>query len=185
MKRVPLLSLPLAACVLAAACTSGVQADPATPTATAKAPAAPEFRGIDHWLNGPPLRLEDLRGKVVLVEFWTYSCINCVRVLPRVKQWHARYKDQGLVVIGIHTPEYGFEKSPENVRAAAQRFGITYPVAQDNGYETWNAYGNRYWPALYLIDQQGRIVYRHFGEGQYEQTESKIRSLLENGAPGR
>ena len=178
MKKLSSLTTLLAACLFAAACTPEVQADPVRLTQAAAAPMAPDFTGIDHWVNSPPQSLRDLRGKVVLVEFWTYSCINCVRVMPYVKQWHAKYRDQGLVVIGVHTPEYGYEKKLSNVRAAVQRFGITYPVAQDNRYETWNAYGNRYWPAMYLIDQQGRIVYQHFGEGQYQETEAKIRSLL-------
>ena len=178
MNKIATLTTLLAASVFAAACSPNVQADPVQTTQTTPAPVAPDFKGIDNWLNGPPQDLRNLRGKVVLVEFWTYSCINCVRVMPYVKQWHAKYRDQGLVVIGVHTPEYGYEKKLSNVRAAVQRFGITYPVAQDNGYETWNAYGNRYWPAMYLIDQQGRIVYQHFGEGDYEVTEAKIQQLL-------
>nr|WP_315394509.1 thioredoxin family protein [uncultured Duganella sp.] len=142
------------------------------------APVAPEFTGIDKWLNGDPLTMRELRGKVVLVDFWTYTCINCIRTLPYVKGWHEKYKDQGLVVVGVHTPEYPFERSTDNVRAAVKRFGITYPVAQDNQYATWKAYDNQYWPAVYLIDKQGRVVYQHFGEGAYAQTEAKIRSLL-------
>lgn len=182
MKNLASLATMLAACVFAAACSPNVQADPVQPTHTAPAPMAPDFKGINAWINSPPQSVHGLRGKVVLVEFWTYSCINCVRVMPYVKQWHAKYKDQGLVVIGVHTPEYGHEKRLGNLRAATQRFGITYPVAQDNDYETWNAYGNRYWPAMYLIDQQGRIVYQHFGECQYKETEAKIRALLSAGA---
>lgn len=185
MKKLSSLATLLAACLFATACSPAVQADPVQPALAAPAPMAPDFTGIDNWVNSPPLSLRDLRGKVVLVEFWTYSCINCVRVMPHVKQWHAKYRDQGLVVIGVHTPEYGYEKKLGNVRAAVQRFDITYPVAQDNGYETWNAYGNRYWPAMYLIDQQGRIVYRHFGEGQYQETEARIRSLLGTGKTAR
>ena len=182
MKNLASLATMLAACVFAAACSPNVQADPVQPTHTAPAPMAPDFKGINAWINSPPQSVHGLRGKVVLVEFWTYSCINCVRVMPYVKQWHAKYKDQGLVVIGVHTPEYGHEKRLGNLRAATQRFGITYPVAQDNDYETWNAYGNRYWPAMYLIDQQGRVVYQHFGEGQYKETEAKIHALLSAGA---
>jgi thiol-disulfide isomerase/thioredoxin len=119
-----------------------------------------------------------LRGKVVLVEFWTYSCINCINVMPYVKEWYERYKDQGLVVVGVHTPEYGYEKLTANVAAAVKRFGIQYPVAQDNSYATWTAYGNVYWPALYLIDRDGHVVYRHFGEGGYDETDAQIRQLL-------
>lgn len=139
---------------------------------------APAFTGIDQWLNSAPLDMQKLRGKVVLVDFWTYTCINCIRTLPYVKSWHEKYKDQGLVVVGVHTPEYPFERSTANVQAAIKRFGIAYPVAQDNRYATWQAYANQYWPAVYLIDRQGRIVYTHFGEGAYEQTESRIRALL-------
>jgi thiol-disulfide isomerase/thioredoxin len=139
---------------------------------------APAFKGIDKWLNSDPLSIEKLRGKVVLVDFWTYTCINCLNTLPYVKQWHAKYKDQGLTVIGVHTPEYPFERSTANVVDANQRLGITYPVAQDNRYATWSAYHNRYWPAVYLIDKKGRIVYTHFGEGGYAETEAAIRTLL-------
>jgi len=139
---------------------------------------APDFAGGGPWINSEPLSLPRLRGKVVLVEFWTYSCINCLRVLPQVSQWHQRYAAQGLTVIGVHTPEYGYERVGANVRAAVKRLGIGYPVVQDNGFRIWNAYGNRYWPALYLIDRQGRIVYRHFGEGDYARTEAAIRQQL-------
>ena len=139
---------------------------------------APDLAGGGSWINSEPLSLPKLRGKVVLVEFWTYSCINCIRVLPHVSQWHQRYAAQGLVVIGVHTPEYGYERVGANVRAAVKRLGIGYPVVQDNGFRIWNAYGNRYWPALYLIDRQGRIVYRHFGEGDYAVTEAAIREQL-------
>ena len=139
---------------------------------------APEFAGIEGWLNSQPLTMEGLRGKVVLVDFWTYSCINCINTLPYIKQWHEKYKDQGLVVVGVHTPEFPFEKSTANVQAAIKRFDIRYPVAQDNRYATWSAYHNRYWPALYLVDAQGKIVYQHFGEGQYAETEAAIRNAL-------
>jgi thiol-disulfide isomerase/thioredoxin len=139
---------------------------------------APEFTGISQWLNSAPLTMEQLRGKVVLVDFWTYSCINCVNTLSHVSSWHKKYKDQGLVIVGIHTPEYAFERSTDNVKTAIKRFGIEYPVAQDNRYATWNAYSNRYWPAFYLIDKSGQIVYTHFGEGEYAETEAQIRNLL-------
>jgi thiol-disulfide isomerase/thioredoxin len=176
-KIVPALTL-LAACVFASACSPQVQADPVEPSHTTPAPMAPDFQGIGQWLNSPALHMPQLRGKVVLVEFWTYSCINCIHVLPHVKQWHADYRDQGLMVVGVHTPEFAYEKQTANLQAAVRRFGITYPVAQDNDYRTWNAYGNQYWPALYLIDVDGRVVYQHFGEGDYAQTEAKIRQLL-------
>jgi thiol-disulfide isomerase/thioredoxin len=139
---------------------------------------APEFSGIDKWLNSNPLKLADLRGKVVLVDFWTYSCINCIRTLPYVTKWYDTYKDQGFVVIGVHTPEFAFEKVTANVETALKRYNINYPVGQDNNYKTWLAYNNQFWPAHYLIDQQGNIVYTHFGEGEYDTTERAIRSLL-------
>ena len=146
--------------------------------ASASAMAAPELAGIDQWHNSPPLTMQQLRGKVVLVDFWTYSCINCINVLPHVKAWHQKYKDQGLVVIGVHTPEYPFERSADNVRTAIKRLGIAYPVAQDNRYATWTAYNNQYWPAFYLVDRQGKVVYSHFGEGQYAQSEAAIVAAL-------
>jgi thiol-disulfide isomerase/thioredoxin len=146
--------------------------------------AAPDFQGIATWQNSPPLTMEALRGKVVLVDFWTYTCSNCLNQLPHVKEWHDRFKDQGLVVIGVHTPEYAFEKSTPNVQEAIRKLRITHAVAQDNDYATWRAYGNQYWPALYLIDKQGRIVYTHFGEGRYGETEGRIKALLaESSAP--
>ena len=140
--------------------------------------AAAEFADIAQWLNSAPLSMASLRGKVVLVDFWTYSCINCLRTLPAVNGWHERYAAQGLVVVGVHTPEFAFERSTANVQTAMKRFGVRHAVAQDNSYATWKAYGNQYWPAHYLIDTGGRIQYKHFGEGAYEQTEAAIRTLL-------
>ncbi len=140
--------------------------------------AAPNFVGINNWFNSPPLNIASLRGKVVLVDFWTYGCVNCVNTLPHVTQLHAKYKDRGLVVVGIHTPEFPFERSASNVQAALKRHGIAYPVAQDNASQTWNAYGNRYWPAQYIVDQSGKIVFQHDGEGQYEQMDRLIARLL-------
>jgi len=140
--------------------------------------AAPELAGIDHWINSAPLTLQQLRGKVVLVDFWTYTCINCVRTLPYVKQWNAKYKDQGLTVIGVHTPEFPFERSTANVDDAARRLGLSYPIAQDNHYATWRAYNNQYWPGFYLINKQGRIVYEHFGEDSYADMDEAIRAAL-------
>lgn len=140
---------------------------------------APEFTGIGNWLNtGSPLTLKDLKGKVVLVDFWTYSCINCIRTLPFVTKWYDTYKDKGFVVVGVHTPEFEFEKVTDNVKTAVDRFNIHYPVAQDNNYQTWQAYHNQYWPAEYLIDQNGNVVYTHFGEGNYDHTENIIRQML-------
>jgi thiol-disulfide isomerase/thioredoxin len=139
---------------------------------------APDFAGIDHWLNSDPLTIGNLRGKVVLIDFWTYSCINCIRTLPYVTKWYDTYSKDGLVVVGVHTPEFAFEKETSNVADAIKRFGINYPVAQDNEYGTWKAYDNQYWPAEYLIDKEGKIVYTHFGEGNYDHTENAIRQLL-------
>ena len=146
--------------------------------------AAPEFTGLSGWLNSAPLSMAGLRGKVVLVDFWTYSCINCVRTLPYVTAWDRKYRDKGLVVIGVHAPEFEFEKDRNNVAAAIASHHIEYPVAQDNNLDTWTAFNNRYWPAHYLIDQQGRVVYTHFGEGNYAETENNIRYLLGLDADG-
>ncbi|HMD46771.1 MAG TPA: cytochrome c biogenesis protein DipZ [Acidimicrobiales bacterium] len=144
---------------------------------------APGFAGITTWLNtgGRPLTLAGLRGKVVLVDFWTYSCINCLRSLPHVEAWYRTYHDQGLVVVGVHTPEFPFEHVVGNVTAAVHQLGVTYPVAVDDDYGTWNAYNNEYWPAEYLIDQDGHVRHTSFGEGDYGATERSIRTLLAAG----
>ena len=139
---------------------------------------APEFTGIDTWINSPPLTLAGLRGKVVLVDFWTYSCINCLRTLPHLEAWYAAYHRMGLEIVGVHTPEFAFEHVPANVRAATGRLGIRYPVAIDDEYGTWKAYANQYWPAEYLIDRQGKVRHIHYGEGAYDETEATIRELL-------
>jgi thiol-disulfide isomerase/thioredoxin len=139
---------------------------------------APEFAGIDKWFNGGPVTKEQMKDKVVLVNFWTYSSINSIRSIPYVTDWANKYRDQGLIIIGIHTPEFAFEKVSLNVESALKKYGITYPVGQDNNYKTWMAYKNQFWPAQYLIDKNGNIVYTHFGEGKYEQTELAIRTLL-------
>lgn len=139
---------------------------------------APEFTGINRWLNGPPLAMRDLRGRVVLVDFWTFGCINCFHTLPYVKDWDRQYRSRGLTVVGVHTPEFENERIAENVKGAVERYGIRYPVAQDNEYATWNAYGNRYWPAFYLIDKKGRIAYTQVGEGNYEEMRAWIEKLL-------
>ena len=145
--------------------------------------ALPPLDGAVQWLNSPPLTREQLKGKVVLIDFWTYSCINCIRSVPFTNAWYDRYKDQGLVVIGIHAPEFAFERNPANVRKAVADFGIRYPVALDNNLAIWRAFDNRYWPAHYLADAQGRIRYHHFGEGRTDETEAAIRALLaEKGA---
>ena len=141
--------------------------------------AMPSLSGAVQWLNSPQLSAESLRGKVVLVDFWTYDCINCQRTLPYVKDWAKKYEKDGLVVIGVHTPEYGYERIIDNVRDQVQKLGITYPVAIDNNYAIWRAFDNQYWPAHYLIDAKGQMRYSHFGEGRYEAQEQMIKQLLE------
>jgi thiol-disulfide isomerase/thioredoxin len=140
---------------------------------------APEFTN-ETWLNvDAPLRIADLRGKVVIVEMWTFGCVNCQNVMPSLKEWHSNYKDEGLVIIGNHFPEFSYEQDLENLKDAIDKFGIEYAVAQDNNGDTWRAYKNHYWPTLYLIDKQGHIRYVHIGEGRYQETEENIKALLE------
>ena len=143
-----------------------------------KYPRAPDFIGIERWIDSEPLKIEQLRGKVVLVDFWTYTCINCIRTLPYLKEWDKKYRDKGLVIVGIHTPEFEFEKKYENVLKAVNDYQLKYPVAQDNNYATWSVYQNRYWPHKYLIDVDGYIRYDHIGEGAYDETEKMIQLLL-------
>ena len=138
----------------------------------------PPLAGANGWLNSPPLRTRDLRGKVVLIDFWTYTCINWRRQLPYVRAWAEKYKDQGLVTVGVHTPEFSFEKNLENVRRAAKETRVDYPIAIDSEYAVWRAFNNAYWPALYFVDAQGRIRHHAFGEGEYEQSEQVIQELL-------
>jgi thiol-disulfide isomerase/thioredoxin len=168
---------------------------PASPTlamgATAYAATNPALPGplgslleAPQWLNSPPLRAEDLRGKVVLVNFWTYSCINCLRVLPYVRAWAETYKDRGLVVIGVHTPEFAFEKNVANVTKAAASLGVGYPVAIDNDFRLWRAFGNEAWPALYFIGADGQVRDRVLGEGNYDQSEKLIQQLLSEAGTG-
>ncbi len=140
---------------------------------------AVDLSGATDWINSQPLALQSLRGKVVLIDFWTYSCINCLRTLPYIKAWNDKYKGSGLVIIGVHTPEFPFEKDGSNVRKAVRDLGVTYPVAMDNNYGVWRSFNNEYWPAHYFIDATGKVRYHHFGEGGYAESESWIRSLLE------
>ena len=145
---------------------------------------APEFEGVSLWLNSRPVTLAELRGKVVLIDFWTYSCINCLRTLPYLDRWYEAYRDDGLVIVGVHSPEFAFEREAGNVREAITDLGVDWPVALDNDFETWNAWGNRYWPAKYFVDRQGHVRFAHFGEGAYEESEEVIRQLLaEPGLP--
>jgi thiol-disulfide isomerase/thioredoxin len=139
---------------------------------------AKNFTKISEYINTKPIFLDDLKDKVVLVDFWTYSCINCIRTIPHLNEWYDKYSDKGLVIVGIHTPEFDFEKDSNNVKSAVQKFGIKYPVLQDNDKETWDEYDNRYWPRKYLIDDEGYIRYDHIGEGAYNETEKVIQSLL-------
>ncbi len=149
-----------------------------------KYPRAPEFAGLAGWINSEPLSMEILRGKVVLLDFWTYSCINCIRTLPYLTMWHEKYSDVGLVIIGVHTPEFFFEEKYENVKMAVDKYGLNYPVALDNDAVVWRAYDTRYWPTKYLVDANGNIRYKHIGEGAYEETEDKIAELLREAGQG-
>ncbi len=159
---------------------------PGTPALPVLGPA-PDFTGITRWLNGAPVSIpkQVATGKVTLVDFWTYTCINCLRTLPYLKAWDTRYADKGLTIVGVQAPEFSFEKKTSNVQAAIERLGLRYPVAQDNDLATWNAWGNQYWPAKYLIDAKGQVRYAHAGEGDYGETEKAIRALLaEAGSTG-
>lgn len=145
---------------------------------SARGTPAPEITAGGVWINSEPLSLTALRGKVVLIDFWTYSCINCQRTLPYLKEWHKKYAHQGLVIIGVHAPEFEFEKNEKNVRKAVEDFGLEYPIVQDNNFTTWQAYQNHYWPAKYFIDKDGLVRYTHFGEGKYDESEAVIQQLL-------
>lgn len=141
----------------------------------------PEFQGISEWLNSDPLTIAGLKGSVILVQFWTFSCINCQRTLPYITQWHRQYAAQGLSVVGVHTPEFAFERERSNIEQALQQHQITYPVPVDNDFKTWKAYENGYWPHLFLADRQGVLRYDHIGEGAYGETEQMIEQLLAAG----
>jgi len=186
--------LILAAAILGAAVATPVEslaADRMHPMTSREAKLPVEgmlasLSGATAWLNSQPLMAEGLRGKVVLVDFWTYTCINWQRTQPYVRYWAEKYKDQGLVVIGVHTPEFVFERDVDNIRPALKRFRVEYPVAVDSNYGIWDAFGNHYWPAVYVADAKGNIRYHHFGEGEYERTEEVIQQLLrEAGYPGK
>ncbi len=153
-------------------------ARPARTQGAATGRPLPEI-SADAWINSPPLGPAQLRGKVVLVEFWTFGCHNCRNVEPHVKAWHARYAPRGLIVVGVHAPEFGFERGAANVRRYVEAQGITWPVAVDDDFETWKRFGNRYWPTLYLADRRGVIRHSRIGEGGYDETEARIRALLE------
>ena len=173
LPHLPLIPVLLTVALgLLVACTSASGlADPAGKVGS----PAPEFEGIANWINSEPLTMKELRGKVVLIDFWTYTCVNCIRTMPYLKEWHDRYADKGLVIVGVHSPEFAFEKLTGNVVESAQDFGLSYPIAQDNDMGTWRAYDNRAWPAKYLVDKDGIIRYIHLGEGAYQETEMEIR----------
>lgn len=139
---------------------------------------APEFPAGLIWLNSDELKMKDLEGKVVMIDFWTYSCVNCLRTLPHIKEWHRKYAKKGLVIIGVHTPEFDFEREPKNVKGAVEELGIDYPVVLDSGYAIWNLYTNHWWPRKLLVDHEGKIVYDHIGEGNYMETEAAIQKAL-------
>jgi thiol-disulfide isomerase/thioredoxin len=145
----------------------------------------PSLSGATGWLNSPPLTPSGLRGHVVVIDVWTYTCINWLRTLPYIRAWAEKYKDQGLIVIGVHAPEFPFEKDVDNIRRAAREMGIVYPIAIDSDYGVWRALNNQYWPALYIVDAQGRIRHHHFGEGEYEMSERVIQQLLAEAGAGR
>ena len=145
--------------------------------------AAPDFVGLDGWINSPPLSISGLRGRVVLIDFWTFSCVNCVRTLPHLQELYSAYRKRGFVLVGVHSPEFDFEKVRANVAAAVQHLGVSWPVALDSNMATWGAFNNRYWPAEYLIDQAGRVAYVHFGEGDYGITDGAVARLLGGRAP--
>ena len=144
---------------------------------------APELEGVTGWHNTAPFTLEDKRGQVVMVKFWTFACYNCINTMPYVNSWHDKYADDGFVIVGVHYPEFDFERNLDAVIESAKERGIEYPIAQDNNGETWRAYKNRYWPTMYLIDKNGNIRYTHIGEGAYGETERKIQQLLDEPGP--
>lgn len=146
--------------------------------------AAPALPGGLEWFNSRPRTMEELRGQVVLIDFWEYTCVNCIRTMPYLKEWHQKYADKGLVIVGVHTPEFDFAKDAGSIKKAAAEFGLTYPLINDKDHAVWNTYGNRFWPAKYLIDKNGFIRYYHFGEGAYQQTEAQIQKLLRERDPG-
>jgi thiol-disulfide isomerase/thioredoxin len=187
MTRYRIALAAVAVLIVAAVLVTVVRMPPAPATASTTGgevlPAsqrieAPDFTGIDAWLNSPPLTRAGLAGKVVLIDFWTFSCVNCVRTIPHLQALYSDYRNDGLVIVGVHSPEFDFEKVEANIAAAVTRLGVTWPVAVDSEMATWNAFQNEYWPAEYLLDQQGRVAYTSFGEGDYAQTDAAVAQLL-------
>ena len=183
MKTLSQLTLLCLAVVLIASLIYYLEPDSSPPpqitSAPSPSPIGPDLRGITAWINSDPLTLQQLKGKVVLIDFWTYTCINCIRTLPYLTSWDEKYRDKGLVIIGVHSPEFDFEKELGNVKAAVEKYNIQYPVALDNEYATWQAFDNHYWPHKFLFNKDGEMVYDHIGEGAYEETEAKIQDLLQ------
>ncbi|MEL7086125.1 MAG: redoxin domain-containing protein [Cyanobacteria bacterium P01_A01_bin.3] len=138
----------------------------------------PDFEGIESWLNSEPLTVEDLEGQVVAVQFWTFGCINCIRTLPHITSLYSKYRDDNFTLIGVHTPEFPYERDVNNVQEALVKHGIEYPVAIDNQYKTWRAYNNRYWPHIFLADKSSQLRFHHIGEGAYEETDRRVQQLL-------
>ena len=170
------LTLVLAGAVVFSLSNRGISV---APPSTATGQQAPEFAGITDWENSKPLTMASLRGKVVLIDFWTYSCINCQRTFPYLRAWNRAYSSQGLVIVGVHSPEFAFEKDVGNIRAAIKHYGVEWPVAVDPEMATWNAWSNQYWPAEYLVNKDGNVVHSHFGEGEYDKSEQAIRDALQ------
>jgi thiol-disulfide isomerase/thioredoxin len=188
LQRLPAIqAVPFSPVPTSPAASSSAQSTPSSlPILSEPFTQLPAFQGLTRWWNTPgekPLTLEDLKGKVVLVDFWTYSCINCIRTQPVLRAWWDAYKGQDFVLIGIHTPEFAFEKVPKNVDAAIKKANLTFPIALDPEYATWNQFANHYWPAKYYFDRQGRLRFTHFGEGDYDTQEQVIRALLAEGKP--
>ncbi len=180
-RRTIFLTLVSGALAVVAALASG-RAIAQEPEKDLKVPAPPIPPGLQ-WFNSQPLTMEQLRGKVVLIDFWEYTCVNCIRTFPYLREWHEKYKEKGLVIIGVHTPEFKFAKKAANVEKGAKEFGLTWPLINDADFVVWRAYGNRYWPAKYLLDHEGNVRYYHFGEGGYGNTEAQIQRLLKLANP--
>jgi thiol-disulfide isomerase/thioredoxin len=181
-RKVTLSTLSAVAVVLWAAFASQTVAESQEPKGIIGSSPLNGLSGATGWVNSKPLSAKQLKGKVVLVDFWTYSCINCLRAVPYIRAWAEKYKDSGLVVIGVHSPEFAFERESPNVQKAIDKFGITYPVALDSNHAIWDAFHNEYWPAHYFIDVKGKVRYEHFGEGEYDKSERWIQELLQEGA---
>jgi thiol-disulfide isomerase/thioredoxin len=177
--RIGAFALLAALCAIAAAPRAAAQDSSQDPPSIVGTSPLGGLSGATGWINSKPLTAKQLKGKVVLVDFWTYSCINCLRALPYIEAWSQKYKDAGLVVVGVHTPEFDFEKESPNVQKAVTKFGVTYPIALDSNQAIWNAFHNEYWPAHYFIDANGKVRFEHFGEGNYDQSERWIQQLLQ------